>query len=246
MAGKVALVTGAARNIGRAIAMDLARGGARVAVHANVSGEAAAETVRLIEAEGGTAVRVAGDVTDPAAVERMVGDALGAFGRLDILVNSAALRRETAFERLSYAEWREVVGVILDGAFLCAQAAVPALKAAGGGAIVNLGGMSAHTGTTERAHVVAAKMGVVGLTRALAFDLAGDGITANCVVPGLIDTQRGESGKGSASLERQRVPLAGRRGRAEEVAGMVRYLVGPGGRYVTGQTVHVNGGAYLG
>lgn len=245
LAGKAALVTGAARNIGRAIALDLARAGARVGVHANTSEEAGRETVRLIEAEGGAAVLLGGDVTDPEAVARMVEGVVSAFGRLDVLVNNAALRRETPFERLSYAEWREVLAVILDGPFLCAQAALPALKAAGGGAIVNLGGMSAHTGTTDRAHVVAAKTGVVGLTRALAFDLAPFGITANCVVPGLIDTQRGASGQGSVALAHQRVPLAGRRGMPEEVAAMVRFLAGPGGRYVTGQTVHVNGGAYL-
>ena len=116
---------------------------------------------------------------------------------------------------------------------------------AGGGAIINLGGMSAHFGTTDRAHVVAAKTGVVGLTRALAHDLAPFHITANCVVPGLIDTKRGKSGHGSASLAAARMPLAGRLGRPEEVASMVRTLVGPQSRYITGQTIHVNGGAFL-
>jgi 3-oxoacyl-[acyl-carrier protein] reductase len=135
--------------------------------------------------------------------------------------------------------------VILDGAFICAKAALPAMKAAGAGAIINLGGMSAHVGTTDRAHVVAAKTGVVGLTRALAHDLAPFHITANCVVPGLIDTKRGKSGHGSASLSAARVPLAGRLGRPEEVASMVRTLVGPQSRYITGQTIHVNGGAFL-
>ena len=171
--------------------------------------------------------------------------ALDAFGRIDILVNNAALRRETKFEDLTYAEWREVTAVLLDGPFLCAKAALPALKAAGGGSIVNIGGMSAHTGTTDRAHVVAAKSGVVGLTRALAFDLAPFAITANCVVPGLIDTQRGKSGHGSKSLSAARVPLTGRLGHPEEVASMVRMLAGPQSRYITGQTLHVNGGAFL-
>ncbi len=245
LTGMVAVVTGAARNIGRAIALDLARGGAKIAVHVNSSAEAGAETQRLIEAAGGTAILVTGDVTDPAAVQRIMQSAVDAFGRIDILVNNAALRRETKFEDLDLAEWREVTAVLLDAPFLCAKAALPAMKAAGGGSIINLGGLSAHTGTTDRAHVIAAKMGVVGLTRALAFDLAPYGITANCVVPGLIETQRGKSGHGSASLNAARVPLAGRRGRPEEVASMVRMLAGPQSRYLTGQTLHVNGGAMV-
>jgi 3-oxoacyl-[acyl-carrier protein] reductase len=245
LTGQVAVVTGAARNIGREIALAMARGGASVVVHANTSGEAAAETLRLIEAEGGRAILATGDVTSEADMAALMAQAVAAFGRIDILVNNAALRRETKFEDLSYAEWREVISVILDGAFLCAKAVLPAMKAAGGGSIINLGGMSAHTGTTDRAHVVAAKTGVVGLTRALAFDLAPFKITANCVVPGLIDTKRGKSGHGSASLAAARVPLVGRLGRPEEVASMVRTLAGPQSRYITGQTIHVNGGAFL-
>ena len=245
LTGKVAVVTGAARNIGRAIALDLARAGARVVVHANTSGEAAAETLRLIAEEGGIAVPASGDITSEADMAALMAVATDAFGRLDILVNNAALRRETAFEDLTLAEWREVVGVILDGAFICAKAALPALKESGAGTIINLGGMSAHTGTRDRAHVVAAKTGLVGLTRALAFDLAPFHITANCVVPGLIATERGKSGHGSASLAASRVPLAGRQGRPEEVASMVRMLAGPQSRYITGQTMHVNGGAFL-
>ncbi len=245
LTGQVAVVTGAARNIGRAIAVDLARGGASVVVHANTSTEAAEETVRLVQAEGGKAVLAGGDVTSQADMEALMALALNAFGRIDILVNNAALRKETPFEQLDFAEWREVMSVILDGAFLCAKAVLPALKAAGGGSIINLGGMSAHVGATERAHVIAAKTGVVGLTRALAHDLAPFHITANCVVPGQIDTQRGKSGHGSASLAAARVPLAGRRGRSDEVASMVRVLAGPQSRYITGQTIHVNGGAFL-
>ncbi len=244
MTGQVAVVTGAARNIGRAIALDLARAGAKIVVHANTSAEAAAETVKLIEAEGGTAILAHGDVSAQADMEALMATALSAFGRIDTLVNNAALRRETKFEDLTYEEWREVMSVILDGAFLTAKAALPALKTQGG-TIINLGGMSAHAGTTDRAHVVTAKTAIVGLTRALAHDLAPYKITANCVVPGLIDTVRGKAGHGSASLAAARVPLAGRLGRPEEVASMVRMLCGPQSRYVTGQTIHVNGGAFL-
>lgn len=244
LTGQVAVVTGAARNIGREIALDLARGGAAIVVHANTSGDAAAETLAMIEAIGGRAILATGDVTSEADMAALMATATTAFGRIDILVNNAALRRETKFEDLTYAEWREVTAVILDGAFLCAKAALPALRE-NGGSIINLGGLSAHTGTTDRAHVIAAKTAVVGLTRALAHDLAPFKITANCVVPGLIDTKRGKSGHGSASLAAARIPLAGRLGRPEEVANMVRYLAGPQSRYITGQTIHINGGAFL-
>ena len=243
LAGKAALVTGAARNIGRAIALDLARHGAHIAVHANTSADAAQDTIRQIQSEGGQATLVQGNLTDPAEVHRILSETTAALGRLDILVNNAALRRETKFENITYAEWREVTATILDAAFLTAQAALPALKAAGSGAIINLGGMSAHTGTTDRAHVVAAKTALIGLTRALAFDLAPFAITANIVVPGHIDTQRGPSGQGSNSLLHQRQTLAGRKGTPEEIAATVTHLAQA--RYITGQTVHINGGAYL-
>ena len=243
--GRVAVVTGAARNIGRAIALDLARGGARVVINAKASVDLVAETAALIRAEGGEAAIVMADITSPEGAGQLFTGALAAFGQVDIVVNNAALRRETAFAELGFAEWREVMGVILDGAFLCAQAALPLLKQSDQAALINIGGMSAHTGAPNRAHVVAAKAGVIGLTRALAHDLAPDGVTVNCVVPGMIDTVRGSSAQGTPSLHASHHPLAGRRGRSEEVASAVRYLAGPQARYLTGQTLHINGGAFL-
>ncbi len=246
LAGRTAVITGAARNIGRAIALALAAEGARVVVNAVSSGDAAAETAALVRAAGGEAIVHLADVTDEGAVAGLMAAAAGAFGGIDVLVNNAAVRRETAFDDLTYAQWREVMGVILDGAFLCARAALPYLRASGAGAIVNIGGLSAHTGSPGRAHVVAAKSGLAGLTRGLAHDLAGDGITVNTVVPGLIDTVRGASATGTPAMHGLHRTLVGRRGLSEEVAAYVAFLCGPGGRYVTGQTVHVNGGAYLG
>ena len=236
--GRVALVTGAGRNIGRAIALALAGAGASVVVNARSS---RAEIEAVAAETGGLAILA--DVSDAAAVERMVAQALARFGRIDILVNNAAIRAVEPIEGITPARWREVTGVILDGAWNCAHACLEALKKSGAGAIVNIGGMSAHSGAAGRPHVVAAKAGLVGLTRALAHDLAPHGVTVNCVVPGMIETLRGASAGASAHQGRRESPL-GRRGSPEEVAAAVRFLAGPGARYVTGQALHVNGGAF--
>lgn len=241
--GRVALVTGAARNIGRAIALTLAEAGAAVVVNARSSREAAEGVAAEIERAGGRAMAHLADVTDERAVAAMVREALAGFGRLDVLVNNAAVRDVAPIDAIDFAQWRRVTGIILDGAFICTKACLAPLRASGAGAIVNIGGMSGHTGAAGRPHVVAAKLGLVGLTRALAHDLAPDGITVNCVVPGLIDTKRDASSGKTAHL---RETLLGRHGTPEEIAAVVRFLAGPEGRYVTGQEWHVNGGAYLG
>src|SRR4051812_36575290 len=243
--GKVAIVTGAGRNIGRAIALALAAGGASIVVHARSNRAEADAVAREIEAFGGKALVQLGDVADAAAVQAMTGAALKHFGRIDILVNNAALRRERSFNEMSYAEWREIMDVTLDGAFHCVKACLPALKKGGVGAVVNIGGLSAHTGAKNRAHVVTAKAGLIGFTRALAHDLADDGITVNCVVPGLIGTPRPKD-KPEPAHHLVHGTITGARGTPEDVAASVRFLCGPGARYVTGQAIHVNGGAYLG
>ena len=175
----------------------------------------------------------------------MVAATLREFGRLDILVNNAAVRAETPFAEIRLEEWRRVLATVLDGAFLCAQACQPHLARAGSGAIVNIGGMTGHKGAQGRAHVVAAKAGLAGLTRALALDLAPQGITVNCVVPGTIETVRGLPGAPERPAHRQELPPLGRRGAPEEIAGTVRFLCGPGARYITGQSLHANGGGFM-
>lgn len=240
--GRVALVTGAARNIGRVMSLEFARAGAAVVVNARSSQAEADAVVEEIVAAGGKAKAVMADITDPEGVEVLVRSAADHFGRIDILVNSAAIRRETSFEDLGFAEWREVLSTILDGAFLTSHAVLPYLKESGQGTIVNIGGLSAHTGAAGRAHVIAAKAGLAGFTRALAHDLAGSGITVNCVSPGMIDTVRAGAEPGHHA---GKMPLVGRRGTPQEVASLVRYLSGPQARYITGQTVHVNGGVFM-
>lgn len=245
LTGKVAVVTGAGRNIGRAIALALADGGASIVVNARGNRAEAEAVARAIEAAGGKALVHVGDVGDAKAVQAMADAAVKQFGRIDILVNNAALRREKPFAEMSYSEWREILDVTLDGAFHCVKACLPALKKSRQGTIVNIGGLSAHIGAKDRAHVVTAKAGIIGFTRALAHDLASDGITVNCVVPGLIGTPRPKDRPEPAHhLTHQ--TITGERGKPEDVAATVRFLCGPGGRYVNGQAIHANGGAYLG
>ena len=245
LAGKVALVTGAARNIGRAIARSLAAGGAAVMVNAKTSRAEAQKTVAMIESAAGKGALHIADVTNAKEVASLVEATVARFGRLDFLVNNAAVRYETAFSSISYEEWRRVLAIVLDGAFLCAQAALPHLIRAGGGTIVNIGGQTGHKGAAERAHVITAKAGLAGMTKALALDLAPHKITVNCVVPGAIESQRGLPGVPERPAERRAPPPIGRRGEPEEIAAMVRMLCGPDARYITGQAIHVNGGGYL-
>ena len=244
--GRVALVTGSAKNIGRAIALNLARQGAHVMINARSAKAECEEVVAHIRQNGGQASYHLCDISQADDVQGLIEATQSTFGRLDILVNNAAIRRHSNVEVLSWQEWREVLGTILDGAFLCAQAAIPLLKSSDMASILNMGGMSAHTGSKDRAHVLAAKSGLIGLTRGLAHDLSVHGITVNCLVPGLIDTERGESaGTGAPEHHSRNKTLLGRRGQPEEVAQMVAFLCGPQSRYMTGQTVHLNGGAYL-
>lgn len=243
LSGRVALVTGAGRNIGRAIALALAQGGAAVVVNARANQAEVVAVAKEIEASGGKAAAVIADISDRAAVERMLATAVARFGRIDCLVNNAALRRENPISEMSFEEWREVMGVGLDGPFHCVKACLPHLMASGAGTIVNLGGMSGHLGAKNRVHVVTAKAGLVGFTRGLAHDLAAHSITVNLVVPGLIGTRRTAPEPAHHAVHHT---LTGERGRPEDVAAIVRFLCGPQARYITGQTIHVNGGAYLG
>jgi 3-oxoacyl-[acyl-carrier protein] reductase len=214
-------------------------------VNANTSRAEAEETHRLVESAGGKAALHFADVTDAAAVNTMIEATVARFGRLDILVNNAAIRAETPFAEIRLEDWRRVLSTVLDGAFLCAQACLPHLIRAGGGTIVNIGGLTAHKGTEGRAHVITAKAGLAGLTRALALDLAPHHITVNCVVPGTIETVRGLPGAPERPQHRRSLPPIGRRGEPEEIAAMVRTLCGPDMRYVTGQSIHVNGGNFM-
>jgi len=245
LAGQTAIVTGSSRNVGRAIAVGLAADGASVVVNARDDDDGATAVVAEIIAAGGKAIKHMANVTDEAAVAGLAKAAVDAFGGIHILVNNAAIRRQQDIETMSLEEWRAVTAVILDAAFLCARASLSHMVAAGNGSIVNIGGISASFGAINRPHVVAAKAGLIGLTKALAVDYAGRNIRANCVVPGTMDTTRGENAHPVAPHPGGHNALIDRLGTPEELASAVRYLCSPGAGYVTGQTLHVNGGRYL-
>jgi 3-oxoacyl-[acyl-carrier protein] reductase len=245
LAGRVAIVTGAGRNIGRGIALALADGGAVVVVNARSNLKEAEAVAGEIERAGGKALAVTADVADTDAVRTMVAAAAGKFGGIDILVNNAAVRVEQAFEGMTLAQWRAVTSIILDGAFNCVQACLPHLKRSGAGVIVNIGGLSAHTGAAGRAHVVTAKAGVVGFTRALAHELADAGIRVNTVTPGIMSAPR-PAGQPEPQHHARVQALVGRRGEPNDIAAAVRFLCGPGASFITGQNIQVNGGMFLG
>ncbi|MGA1741685.1 MAG: 3-oxoacyl-ACP reductase family protein [Pseudohongiellaceae bacterium] len=240
---RVALVTGSSRNIGRAIAVALAKNGINVVVHAAQDQSQAEQTLKQLESYGVNGMVTLGDLSEPDTAIRIMKEVIAKFGRLDILVNNAAIRPESPIADISYAEWRKVMGVCLDAVFLMSQAALHQLRQSTQGTIINIGGLTAHTGASNRAHVISAKAGVVGFTKALASELSPEGITVNCIAPGLIETIRDENNR--PHHHATRTNLLGRRGQPEEIAEAVVFLAGASARYITGQTVHINGGAYL-
>ena len=240
---KVALVSGAGKNIGREIALTLARDGASVVVNGRSDRAAVDGVVAEIVKGGGKAIAAMGDVSDPAVPPRLADEAAKAFGGVDILVSNAGLRKQTSFLDMSFDEWRGILSVALDGAFLLGKAIVPQMVKRGGGAFVAISGISTHVGTPNRCHVSASKSGLEGLMRALAVELAPHRITCNALAPGAIDTTRGVSA-GPRPVENRPIPLK-RFGTVDEIAAMVRLLVGPQGTFITGQTIHVNGGEFL-
>ena len=243
LAGRVALITGAARRSGRATAMALAAEGAAVVLNVRSSRDEAEANKREIEAKGGQAMVAVADITDEAQVQSMIDAIVDRFGGLHILINNAADRKQARFEEMSYADWRHITSIVLDGAFFCSRYAVPHMLKAGWGRIVNLGGIGHHVGFLYRAHVHTAKAGLEGLTHGLAIEYADKGITVNCVAPGRIGGPRSKTAGSSAP--NAKTPPIGFEGAPEDIAAMIRYLCLPDARFITGQTIHVNGGQFL-
>jgi 3-oxoacyl-[acyl-carrier protein] reductase len=242
--GRVAIVTGSARNIGRATARMLAGEGAAVVVHARQDKAGVEEAVEVLTAEGVTVIGHIADVSNEAGAQSLISAAVSRFGRVDILVNNAAIRRNTPLVEMSFAEWRDVMANSLDCAFLCSRYAVPYMIRQGWGRIVNIGGISMFKGTAGRAHVSAAKAGMIGMSRSLASELGPSGITVNVVAPGAIDTVRSGAAGARPSSPGAAANPVGRDGTPEEIAHIVTMLCRPEAAYTTGQTIEVNGGAH--
>ena len=242
--GKVAIVTGAAKNIGRATCESLAKLGYNILVHANSDKKGADETIKLIKQTGIITNRVIGDLTNPETSKELISEA-SKLGKVSVLVNNASQREFKKFENMSFDDWRFVMSINLDALFHTCKAVLPEMKKNNWGRVVNLGGLSAHISAIGRAHVITSKLAVVGFTRALAMEYAETGITINTVVPGLIDTVRGASAGSSLVHPSHSNPPVGRKGYPEEVATMISNLCGPNSDFITGQTIHVNGGSYF-
>ena len=240
--GKVALVTGSGRNIGRATALKLASEGAHVVVNARAN-EAEAEAVAgEARALGVKALAALADVSRQDQVESMVSRALSEFGRIDILINTAAIRPHKPFRELTIEDWETVRGIVLDGALYCTRAVIDSMVENRYGRILFFLGEGAYAGGAGRAHISAAKMGLVGLTRSLAAEFAADNIRVNAVSPGSINTSRENPQWYTGRVpDAAGIPL-GRQGTVEEIAATCLFLVSDDGGFITGQTIHVNGG----
>lgn len=242
LAGRVALVTGASRGIGRAVALELARAGDRVAVNYRARDHEAKETVRLIEDAGGAAISVQADVSNSDEVATCFGAIEEALGPVTVLVNNAGLRRDGLAISMGDPAWDEVVATCLSGTFYCSRAALRSMLGARYGRIVNLASVAGIRGSVGQANYAAAKAGVVGLTKTLAREVAAKNITVNAVAPGLIDTDL------TADLDsNQREALiaqipAKRAGSAHEVAALVAWLCSDAASYVTGSVICTDGG----
>ena len=241
--GKVALITGSGRNIGRATALKLAGEGAHIVVNARTNHAEADAVAREVRDRGVKAMSVLADVAKKNEVDALAARALSEFGRVDILINNAAIRPHKPFTEVTVQDWEHVRGVVLDGAFYLTQAVIPSMVKNGYGRILFFTGDGAFNGGSGRAHVSAAKMGLVGFARALASEFAAQNIRANVVSPGSIDTRRD-----NPEWYQGRVPNAagiplGRQGHVDEIAATCLFLVSDDGGFITGQTIHVNGGA---
>ncbi|MDB5079390.1 MAG: 3-oxoacyl-[acyl-carrier-protein] reductase [Chloroflexi bacterium] len=243
--GKVALVTGGSRGIGRAIALLLAERGAKVVINYNRNQTEADAVVAAVEAKGGQALAVQGDVSVAAQAQALVDQTIKAFGRIDILVNNAGITKDTLMMRMSETDWDAVVDTNLKGAFLCAKAALRPMLKSKGGRIINISSISGQAGSGGQANYSAAKAGMIGFTKALAREVGSRGITVNAIAPGFIETDMtnvlAEEFKQKALAQ---IPLE-RFGKPEDIAEAVAFLASDAGNYITGQVLAVNGGMVM-
>ncbi|MFK4301403.1 3-oxoacyl-[acyl-carrier protein] reductase [Paenibacillus sp. RC254] len=245
LSGKTALVTGASRGIGRSIALALAEAGANVAVNYAGSEAAAAEVAEQIRAKGVEAITVQANVGRADEADRLIKDVIGAWGKIDILVNNAGITRDNLIMRMKEEEFDQVIETNLKGVFNCLKAATRPMIKQRSGRIINISSVVGVLGNAGQANYVAAKAGVIGLTKSSARELASRGITVNCVAPGFIDTEMTQVlADDLRDNMLSGIPLA-RLGRPEEIADVVLFLASDASSYMTGQTLHVDGGMYM-
>jgi 3-oxoacyl-[acyl-carrier protein] reductase len=242
LAGQVAIVTGGSRGIGRAIALALAGEGCRVAINYYRNAEAARQVVQEIEALGSQALAVQADVSQGAEAQALIERTLEAFGTVDILVNNAGITRDGLLMRMSEADWDAVLDTNLKGAYHCIKAVQRTLLRKRAGRIIQISSVSGLRGNAGQANYAAAKAGLIGLTKAVARELAPRGITVNAVAPGFIETDMTHAlGDETVAQVQTQIPL-GRLGRPEDVAAAVLFLASPQAAYITGQVLCVDGG----
>jgi len=239
LSGRVALITGASRGIGRSVALALAGAGADIAVNYRVNAGAAREIEEQIAALGNRVLTIAADVSIAREAERLVRAVQEGLGPVDILVNNAGIARPQKLDEITERDWDELIAANLKSCFLMTQAALPGMRARKWGRIVNISSVAAHLGGVVGPHYAASKAGMLGLTHYYAAALAGEGITSNAISPALIDT---DMVRGNLNATPARIPV-GRFGDADEVASVVVMLTT--NAYITGQTIHVNGGWYM-
>lgn len=245
--GKVAVITGSARNIGRATAEELARAGAALVINAVQAKDLCEEVAAGIRARGGRAIPFVADVRDADAVKAMAAAAAKEFGGIDIVVHNAAVRSNTPLEEMDFDTFRKSVEISIHGCFHLAKNMIPYMKNRGGGSFIGVGGLNSTRGAPGRAHTMAAKAGLAAFIRGLAYDFAPYGIRANQVVVGTYDTSRANNPSAAAQPLLRALPdiPLGRKGVPQDMANLIRFLVGPGGDYISGQTIHSNGGALM-
>lgn len=243
LGNEVALITGASRGIGRAIALALATEGAKVVINYASACEAAEQVVKEITEMGGEAIAVKADVSQPDAVENLIQQTLDKFSRIDVLVNNAGITRDHLLLRMKLEEWQAVIDLNLTGVFLCTKAVSKTMLKQKAGRIINIASVAGQMGNPGQANYSAAKAGVIGFTKTIAKELASRGITVNAVAPGFITTDMTSAIKAEEILKY--IPQA-RLGKPEEIAGMVRFLAAdPAAAYITGQVFNVDGGMVM-